>query len=75
MKLKDATKKRRRIKTDLERYEDNMSIFKHKCTCEHTVFMCDRHPTQICHWCGKKNFLYKEDEFKEKIKDALRKIK
>ena len=75
MKLTEATKKRRKIKTELEKYADNMSKYKHKCTCGHTVFLCDRHPKQLCHWCKKMNYLYKEDEFKERMKEQLKKVK
>lgn len=62
-------------KTDIEKYVDNMSRFKYKCKCGHTIYMNEKHPKTLCHWCKTMNYLYKEDEFKEKLKNALKKNK
>lgn len=58
---------------DIQKYADNMAKYKHKCKCGHTVYLSKAHPKKLCNWCGKMNFLNEKEEFKEKIKNELRK--
>lgn len=65
----------RKFKTDIEKYVDNMSRFKQKCKCGHTVYLNEKHPQTLCHWCKRMNYFYEKDEFKAKMKEKLKKVK
>lgn len=56
-----------------ERYGDYMSQFKYKCSCSHTVIIRPGVDKKLCSYCG--NYVYKDKklEFKEKLKNELRK--
>ena len=58
---------------DIQKYANNMAKYKHKCKCGHTVYLSKAHPTTICNWCKEMNYLDKKEEFKVKMKRALKK--
>lgn len=43
-----------------------------KCKCGHSVTIINKYKRLICNWCGYYVYLYKEDEFKDKMKGLLK---
>lgn len=54
-----------------EKFLNELSKFKLKCECGHTV-MAVRRDFGICSYCGKKVYRYKKDEFKDKLKKVMK---
>jgi NADH pyrophosphatase NudC (nudix superfamily) len=59
--------------SDVQKYVENMSKYKHRCKCGHNVYLSKTHPKTICSWCKHMNYLDEKEEFKEKLKNALKK--
>lgn len=63
----------KKYKTNVEKYVENMSRFKHKCKCGHIIYLNDKHPKAICSWCGRMNYKDEREKFKNILKNALKK--
>lgn len=48
---------------------------KHYCNCGHTVIIPKWVDKVLCDWCGKYVYQNKKIEFKEKMKEAMKKCK
>lgn len=64
------------IPTDIEldRQADELDKVKVRCKCGHRVIIPHWVDKQLCHWCH--NYVYKDKslEFKERLKEAKRRI-
>lgn len=60
-------------KSDIEKYVDNMSRFKHKCKCGHTLYLNEKHPKVLCYWCKRMNYLYEKDRIIDNLKRDIKK--
>lgn len=44
-----------------------------KCDCGHSITITNKHKRLICSWCGNYVYLHKKDEFKNKLKEVMKK--
>ena len=59
---------------DVDKLAVGMEKFKKKCSkCGHTLFIAPIRPKRLCRWCGTMNYYDGKTEFKEKVKNALKK--
>ena len=58
---------------EYERMQDEYNKVKYECRCGHKVIIPKWVDKQICGWCGKYVFKSKEDEFKYRMKEVLKK--
>lgn len=56
-----------------ERYGDYMTQFRYKCKCGHTLTLRPNQDKKLCNFCGEYFYKDKKLEFKEKLKNELRK--
>lgn len=50
-----------------------MAQFAYKCDCGHSMYLSPAHPKRICRWCGNMVYLDKREEFKERLKNIVKK--
>ena len=59
---------------EVEKFMNNMSRYRHNCKyCGHTIYMSEKHSKTICNWCHRTNYINEKEEFKNKVKSALKK--
>lgn len=56
---------------DIEKYYENMSRFKRKCECGHTIYLSKTHPKEQCSWCKKMNYYDEKEQFINDMKNKL----
>lgn len=64
---------RRKHKDDVCKEMEYMAQFVHKCDCGHSMYLSPAHPKRICRWCGNMVYLDKREEFKERLKNIVKK--
>lgn len=58
------------------RYLNELSKFKHKCSCGHSIIIFRPNVKKLCKWCG--HYVYinerekERDEFKKKVRGMLK---
>lgn len=57
-----------------QRITDEYSKVKYKCSCGHKVIIPAWVDKQICSWCNNYVYKNKQDEFKDRVKEKLRRI-
>ncbi len=58
---------------EFERMTDEYCKVKYLCKCGHRVIIPNWVDKQLCNWCGNYVFKTKEDEFKFRMKEKMRK--
>lgn len=57
---------------EIEKYTEEMTKFKYKCKCGHSVTIPDWVDKQLCKWCNNYVFKNKKDEDLYRIKEKLK---
>ncbi len=59
---------------EVEKFAEKMNEYRKKCVCcGHSLIITPSNPKRLCRWCGTMNYLDDKIEFKEKLKNALKK--
>lgn len=59
---------------DIEKTHDVITNYSVKCKCSHSMYMPVYVKFKICGYCGRKVYRNKQEEFKDKIKGAMRNV-
>ena len=60
---------------EFERMTDEYDKVKYLCKCGHRVIIPEKYEKRLCNWCQNYVFKTKEDEFKYRLRERMRKIK
>jgi len=59
----------------MQKYQNELSQHTYTCSCGHRVVILPKAEKIICSWCNRYVFKSKEEEFKYRIKEKMRRIK
>ena len=60
---------------DIEKYVEEMRNHKYICKCGHKVYIAYNKEKAICSWCNNYVFKSKEDEFRYRLQEKIRRTK
>lgn len=59
---------------DFQKLTDEYEKIKYKCSCGHKIIIPKWIDKQVCDWCGRYVFKTKQDEFKFRLQEKMRRV-